>query len=288
MKLSKTEFKVLEQIALGGKKVVKLAKTLKKDMSQIYRVVKKLNQKNFVKLKKGEVKPLDLTHVQILLQELATQSNSISLLSGSGIEFYTYLLEPRTLDELIRGTGVKRSTVFYNLKQAKRISFIRVSDNKYQFNKLIWPKVYEFLMELKKYNETNDLRVPPGAVIYYKTKNEIIFSSKFKFDATLTGFSAYDRLGIKIYTIDFTYYLPKKKLTKKEVFIHSLYRIRKEKTIQNLIITILFYIKYKKYLLDVHDEIVDNFKKILKGKKIESYPVLAELKDRAEVYDIKI
>ncbi|NQV09255.1 hypothetical protein HQ529_05370 [Candidatus Woesearchaeota archaeon] len=288
MRFSKTELRVLEQIALGKRQVLEVATALNKDKSQIYRIIRNLQKKGFAELKNKEIKPSQATHIQLLLQELGRQSSFIDHLVGCGITFYTFILEPKTIDEIIKETGIKRSTIFYKIKKALRNSFIRPIENKYQFNGMFWPKIGEFLVELKKYEETNDKRIPPGAVIYYKTKDKIVFSTKAEYDATLTGFSAYDQFGIKLLTIDYTYYLPKKKLTKQEVFLHSIYRAKKDGGIRNLILVALFYLKYKKDLTKIKYEIIDNLNKVLHGEKVKNYPSLSEIKDRAEVYDIKI
>ena len=69
--------------------------------------------------------------------------------------------------------------------------------------------------------------------------------------------------------------------------MHALLIAEKEKTIKHLIFISLFYIKFKKELSIKHP-IVDKLKLILKGKDIPDYPKLQEIKERAEIYDIKI
>lgn len=284
MRFSKTELKVLEQISLGKKQVLEIATSLNKDRSQIYRIIKTLEQKEFLSLKNKEIISSKATHVQLLLQQLSRQSSFIDDLSGCGLKFYLFILEePKNIEEITNATGIKPSTIFYKIKIARRKSFVKTTDGKYKFNSKFWKGLNEFFVELKKYEETYDKRIPPGSIIYHKTKENIVFSTKAEYDATLTGFSAYKDYSIKIYTIDNHYYLPKRKLSKKEVFIHSLYSCEKDKNIQNLIILTLFYVKYKKELSKIHHEILNNINKVLQGNKIESYPTLAEIKDRADV-----
>ena len=73
MRFSKTELKVLEQVALGKRHVMEVATDLKKDKSQIYRTINNLKKKGFAELKEKVIVPSKATHVQILLQELARQ-----------------------------------------------------------------------------------------------------------------------------------------------------------------------------------------------------------------------
>jgi predicted transcriptional regulator len=288
MRFSKTELKVLLQISLGKRQVSEVAEALDKDPSQIYRIIKNLEKKGYAELNKGIILPSENTHVNLLLQEISRRPNIINNLSGSGMKLFTTLLEPKSVSEIIKETGIKRSTIFYKLKEATKNSFINTVEEKYFFNEKIWPKVREFLVELKKHEETTDKRIPGGAVIYFKNKDEIIFSTKIECDAALTGFSAYENFGIKLLTVDYTYYLPKKTLTKNEVFLHSLYRAEKERDTRDFILIALFYLKHKNELADIKHEIIYNINKVLQGEKIKYYPSIAEIKDRADVYDIKI
>lgn len=289
MMFSKTELRVLEQVALGKKQVLDIALALEKDKSQIYRLIKSLEKKNFLTLKKRILLPSDAIHVQLLLQQLSFQPSFIEDISGCGLELYNYILDtPRSAKEIVNNIGIGMSTFFLKLKTGRSRSMILTRDNNYVFNKKLYPRLYEFFTEFNKYEESFDKRIPSGSIIYYKTDKEIVFSTKANCDATLTGFSAYSEQGIKIYPVDKTYYFPKKKLSRKEILIHSLYRCEKDKSIQNRILLTLFYVKYKNEFSEIHHNILDNINKVLKGNKIEGYPVLSEMKDRAEIYDIQL
>ena len=80
----------------------------------------------------------------------------------------------------------------------------------------------------------------------------------------------------------------KKKLTKRDVFRHSLYITEKYLEFKQIIMLALFYAKYKKYLSGIKHKIIENINKILKGQHISGYPTLEEIKDRADVYDIRL
>ncbi len=289
MRFSKTELRLLEQVALGKMHASELAAALKKDKSQIYRVIRSLEEKDFLSLKNKAVEPSQALHVQLLLQQLSRQASFIEDISGCGLKLYLYILDAqRSIEEITKATGIRPDTIFYKIRIARKKSFIKTIDGKYQFNRELWIGLNEFFVEFKKYTESYDKRIPPGSVIYHKTKDEIVFSTKAEYDATLTGFSAYEKHGIKIYPVGNNYYLPKKELSKKEIFIHSLYRCEKDKSIQNLIILALFYLKHKKELSEIHHEILDDINKVLQGNRIEGYPILSEIRERAEMYDIEI
>ncbi len=288
MRFSKTELKVLWQAAIGKRRIPEIALAMNKDQSQIYRILRSLEKKGFAALDRGVMIPSDNTSANMLLQELSRRPSIVDNLSGCGIKLFTAILEPKSVTQIIKETGIKRSTVFRKLREAGRNSFVNVSDGKYFLNGVIWPKVKDFLTELKKYEETADKRVPPGATIYHKTDKEIIFSTKIECDATLTGFSVYGKFGIKLFPFDYTYYLPKKSLTKREVFLHSLYRAEKEGDARDFIFITLFYLKHKNWLRGLKHDIIGKINKILHGEKVRYYPALDEIKERADVYDIKV
>jgi len=66
-----------------------------------------------------------------------------------------------------------------------------------------------------------------------------------------------------------------------------LYVVEKDKDIRNLIFIALFYAKYKKELKIKH-EILTNLTEVLAGGKVDGYPTYEEIKDRAEVYGIRV
>lgn len=287
MKLSKTELQMLAEIAKKTK-IISIAKALEKSKSQIYRTAKKLAKKGFISVNKGNCVPAKTTHVSLMIQLLGEYPSVIEPLSDSGIKILTALLNPKSIEEITQETGIKRAYVFRKIKQAKAISLVKTKNGKYFLNKKLWKKAEDFLKELKKHEETTDERIPSGSKIFFKNKKEIVFSSKEELDASLTAFSAYEIYGIKILTITNYYYLPKKKLNKRKIFTHSLYVAEKEFEIRHIIFIALFYTKHKKSLSRIKHPILENIKKIIKGQNILKYPSLEEIKDKAEVYNIRV
>ncbi len=288
MSFSKTELGILKQVAEGNRIVKEVAKALNKSKFQIYRSGQKLIEKNFLSLSNGVYEPIKNTPSTLLIQLLGEFPSIIEPMSDSGVDILMCLFEAKTIQEIISESGIKRTQVFNKIKQARAISLVKNVDDHYKLNERLWSKAIEFLKELKKYNETNDRRVPGNSTIYFKNNKEIVFSSKEKIDAIFTAFSSYKDYGIKIFPSKNYYYLPIKKLSIKEVFMHSLYITEKGMEIHDLILLALFYAKHKKELAKIKHPIPDNIDKIFEGKRVPGYPTLEELKDRAEVYDIKL
>ena len=288
MWFSKTELEVISQLGNGNKEVLEIAKALKISTSQIYRIAQKLNMKGILNLKESVLQPQMKTHLNILIKTLSDAANLSDPLSGTGLQIYLSLLEPKTIKEVEKETCLHKTTILKKINQGRKMSLLIIKDKTYRVNEKIWPNVREYLLELRKYEESIDTRVPVNSIIYYKNNDEIVFSIKEDFDAERTAFSAYEKYHIKLLPITNYYYLSKKHLTKEKVFMHSLYVAEKSKETRELIFIALFLAKYKKELSEIKHPIVENLKKILSGEIISGYPHLAEIKDRAIVYNIEL
>jgi len=287
MQLSKTELRVLEQMAKGNKTIIKIAQALKKSDKQIYVTTKQLIGKGIIERKDGIIEPNKTPHITLLLQLLSEYPNLYPVLSNSGIPVLTALLKPSTIEEITAETGIKRAMIYRKLKEANKRSIITKMDSSFKINETIWGKMKDFLEELRKYELTIDERIPASSKIYYKKKEEIVFSCKEKVDAIKTAFSGFGQYDIKLMLTTNYYYLPKERLNKEDILKHSLYVTEKDLSIRNLIFIALFYAKYRKEFKIKHP-ILMNLDVVLAGKKIEGYPSYNEIKDRAEVYGIEV
>jgi predicted transcriptional regulator len=288
MQLSKSELNLLKEIANGNKNINEVAKAIRKSRSQTYRLGQELMKKNILSLNESEFEPSKLVHVSLLLQLLSEFSSTIKPLSGTGIQILSTLLSPKSIAEIISETGLDRSTIFKKLKEAKAISLVRINKKTYSINELIWSNAKQFLSELKTYESTLDYRVPANAIIYFKKKDKLVFSCREDIDATLTAFSAYVKYGIKILSPTRYYCLPKKELTKEETFLHSLYVADKDKSARHITFITLFFAKFREELSKIKHPLINLIERIISGEKISRYPNINEIREKAEVYDIKI
>lgn len=289
MILTKADLELLHQMGLGMRNISSLVPALHKNKTQIYRIVASLVKKGFLEsIHEGTINIGSKVHISLLLQLLAQAPAILTPLSGSGISILTAIIEPHTIPEINILTHLQDSIIYRKLKQGRYIQLVHKKENTYALNEKIWPLAKQFLQELQLYESSVDFRVPINAVIYHKTDSEIIFSLKEEYDAALTAFSAYAAYGIKLLTHRNFYYLPKKSLSEKEIFIHSLYVAEKEKSVRYYIYTALFYLKYKNKLLTIKSPALHSLLEILKGKVIPGFPKLEEIKEKAEIYDIAV
>jgi hypothetical protein len=80
--------------------------------------------------------------------------------------------------------------------------------------------------------------------------------------AAKTAFSVFKNFKIPILNIEIFFYLPDKKLNKREIFLHSLIIAEEKKEVRYYIYTALFYLKFKNELRSIKNEVLDNIKRI--------------------------
>ena len=287
MELTKGEILVLEQVSKGNKSLKEIALALKKSKSQAYVYVKNLAGKSLIELINGDIEPKRMYHISLLLQVLSKIPNLMPILEGPGMPIFTAMLKPSTIEEISSETGYKKTAIYKRLQEARKRSLVRKKLTAFEINYKMWAGLKEMLEELKKYELKTDNRIPASAIIYYKKGDEVIFSSKEEVDAVKTAFSAYQDYGIGLLTITHFYCLPKKMLNKEDILKHSLYIAEKDMDTRYLIFIALFYAKYKKELKIKHP-ILMNISAVLAGGDVKGYPTYQEIKDRAEVYKIRV
>jgi len=289
MQLSQTELRVLEQVSYGNNKIENIAQNIHRSNSQIYRAKQNLLENGFLHLNRGRLEPEKSINSALILNLMSRYPSLIELFSDSGLSILISILKPKSINEIMQETNLKKSTIYKKIKIGRNISAIEKNKNhKYTINEKIWPNLKNYLEENKKFEEAIDNRIPVNSIIYHKNEDEILFSNNFELKATSTAFSVYEKYGIKIFLPTNFYYLPNKKLSKEEILLHSIYIINKEKDYRYLTYVALFYIKFRCEFTKIKNPMLKNFDNILKGNKIERYPTLDEIKEKAELYDIKI
>lgn len=288
MQLSQTELKVLEQVAYGNNRIEDIAQNLHRSSSQIYRAQQSLSKYGFLHLDNGNLEPEKSIYSSLILNLFSRYPNLIELFSDSGLKILMSILKPKSISQIMRETNLKRSTIYKKIRVGQNISAITMDNNhKFTINEKIWPNLKEYLEENRKREEKIDSRIPVNSVIYHKNENEILFSNKSELKATLTAFSKYEQYGIKLLLPTYFYYLPNRELSKEKILLHSLYIVNKEKDYRYLTYTALFYIKFKNEFPKIKHSLLKKIESILKGKKIEGYPTIEEIRERGILYDIR-
>ena len=290
MQLSQTELRVLEQVAYGNDRIENIAHALHRSNSQIYRAKQNLTEYGFLHLNNGKLEPEKSINSSLILILLSKYPNLIELFSDSGLKILMSILKPKSINEIMRETNLKKSTIYKKIKMGRDISAITLSNNHtYTINEKIWPDLKDYLEENKKFEETVDRRIPVNSVIYYKNEDEILFSNTSELTATLTAFSVYEKYGITLFLPTYFYYLPNRKVSKEEILLHSTYIIDKEKNYRYLTYAALFYIKFRDSFSKIkNNPVLKKIDNILIGARILGYPTLEEIQEKGALYDIQI
>ena len=286
--LTKTQLLVFYEICQGNDRLSKILENIKMNKTHISEMIGILIREKLITKDKQKLSVSEYPFA-LKLRKLLVNKNLIEILPNSGIKILTSALDKKTITEIAKETGLKEITIKQFIKKAQGRSIFIKENKEYIVNYSVWPDLIDFLKEYKSFQDNYDYRVPVGSTIYYKNEKEIVFSIKQNInDATLTSFSAFKDYNLLIYTLENFYYLPKKQLTKQDILLHTLAIVEKTKEFRDRMYLALFYYKYKDELKDIKHEILDNLNKIFAGEKIDRYPPLKEIKEKAKVYGIKM
>ncbi len=244
MTLSKPEIRTLIEIYSGKESISEIAQAIGVGFKQVSKVVIGLEKKLLCKkIRQGK-------HVRIEM------SNSVS-----AITFRTLLIQnkPLKLEDFLFGIRFRiLSSCLYESKSTKDIALmLNVSRKSVQnilysfinrqilkrekgeiiFQKKAWPYLYEFLVAYRRSSLNGN--------ILWKFENEMVFEIREEKEVKglLTGFSAYKDFGIPIRNVKYCCYLPKKKLSRTEILLHSLLQIEEDTRLLDL--AVVFYTKNK-------------------------------------------
>ena len=186
MQLSQTELRILEQVSYGNDRIENIAQNIHRSNSQIYRAKQSLLEYGFLHLNKGKLEPEKSINSSLILILLSRYPNLIELFSDSGLKILMSILKPKSINEIMRETNLKESTIYKKIKTGRNISAIIMNNKrKYTINEKIWPNLKNYLEENKRFEETVDNRIPVNSVIYHKNEDEILFSNKSELKVTL-------------------------------------------------------------------------------------------------------
>ena len=129
MQLSQTELKVLEQVAYGNDRIEDIAQKLQRSNSQIYRAQQSLSEYGFLLLINGNLEPKKSTYSSLILNLLSRYPNLIELFSDSGLKILMSILKPKSINEIMRDTNLKKSTIYKKIRIGLNISAITIKNN---------------------------------------------------------------------------------------------------------------------------------------------------------------
>ncbi len=299
MKLTKTQLKILKLIYLKGSGTsIEIANQLKHTQQYISTSITELKKNGFLE-KKGSSYSIsnnlyayDLRN--LLLEHPKTDFEEI--LADSGMNILLLLFTKKTEKRIHDLSGLSKPLIYKYFKEFLKYGIVIKSGKQYKLNNILWPELINFLESYSKYQDVLAYNLPTVSRMLHKTKDLKLFEvpANLKVDektATITAFSVFDKYGIPL-RLTYNYFsTPPQKLNINDVFAHS---ILCSNNMRKKMFTILFYLKNKesldigyinkKYKLQAY---INKINTILNGEIIQGYPTLEEIKQRAQVYDIK-
>ncbi|MBI5065713.1 hypothetical protein HZA97_05750 [Candidatus Woesearchaeota archaeon] len=286
MKLSKKQYLIF-------KKIIEAQRISNQELAAHFKSSSTTISKNLLPLKefdliKKEAKKFCLTtnkFALILAQFLFENPGSEDLLYGEGLEIISELKNPKTIVELAKDLEISKISAYRHTNTFLKRGLLSKEKTKYELNEKVWPDLKVLSEEAEFHQVKLNKNIPGNSKIYYYSKNRIIFSTSRLVEACLTSFSKYSSLGISIFEQENFYRLPIAKLGITDIFLDSL---ECAKSIRRILLCTLFFLKHKSELNKIDHSFLEKIKKVLSGEKIEGFPSFEEIKEKAEMYDIKI
>jgi len=246
MKLTKPMLKAFSLAVRGSETLPELAKALGKSQNWVSEVVSELAEEGYVaKERKAGLRQTRLktklsgTPYALKLKELLFQYKTVDfapILCGMRLDMLAALcLDWKGLTLASQQSGVSLAAARLYAKQLLNRGVLQRQGRLYRVNEKAWPVLQSFLQELRNYSLLN------GA-LKWKYKDEEIFAiddEKLK-KGVYTGFVRYSDFGITIGLVSQLCHVPARKLSKEEIFVHSLFEVDDSRT---LYLALTFYVK---------------------------------------------
>ena len=291
------EMEVLQCVSKGIRTMQMISEETGKDISQTYRVVQSLRSKDTLTLSDGRVSPSRKTHVVLLLDILRDSEYSATALGGIGIRLLIEFRVPQSVKNVCQKIGRSKSAVSRKMSQMLNVGMLWKKGTEYTINDLLWPKLRPLADECAAYTGTNDLRAPPGSSIYHSTEEYVLFSCYNKEGGCATAFSKYGDYGLDFAAGTEYCISPRKSVTLKEVFLHSLYILEKNDSWRLRMMALIFYVKHKDPIncadvekttskLTIENSIRKEMDAVLRGERIKGWMPLEEMQERADMFGV--
>lgn len=294
VRLSEKEVKLLIEVIRSEKDLQPndLAMALAIRDTSVYKIITRLEQKGLV-----DRKPFNGVAPSISLQAESFKklyhahptSPFDRLLVGERINLLFKIdKNPKSVEELSKETRISKFSVYYFLNDLAKLGVVRKTKgkrpSKYSFNYVLWSDLKEFLVNLSKIESL--AKIPIGGLLIKDYGDYSLFKSIRKLDATPTSFSVYGNYGIQLVlrTENNYYIIPKRDISIKDVFIHSL---DSAEEMSQKLYCILFYLKNKNKLKGIRHPMMKNILAVLEGKNIKGYPSYEDVMDRMVVYALQ-
>ncbi len=248
MYLTKSMLAAYKEIIHGANTIDKLAAKLHKSPNRLSEIISELVKEEFI-IRKQEyhqqgsrlVIKISGTNYSLRLRELMIEYQSIKfedLLAESKLLFLAAIGEDWiSMGEALRLCQVSRHTVNKYIRSFLNRGIVQKQHGLYTLNVKMWPLLKQFIIDYKNYGLVD-------GHIKWRFQKEMIFEvdREDNLRGELSGLARYQNYGVYVGVISALCYLPKKKLSKEEIFLHSLFEVDDPRTLH---LAATFYLKNK-------------------------------------------
>lgn len=225
MEINKPIMRILKILSKRECSIKDLSRQMDLSLKETYQIIKKLEKLNFIKrIKKEKITCIDLADVSFAqkfkeLIHTMTHVNFEDFLYGLNFRILSYcLFDWKKAEHIAEQLNTSTKAIQNRISILENRGLLSRHKTYVKLSEESWPKLYSFLKEYRMFSTIK-------GTILWKFENEILYESDIKGKGSLTGFANYGKFGIEIMEPPFCYYLPEKKLSKEEIFIHSILEI---------------------------------------------------------------
>lgn len=237
-----------KEIIHGANTIDKLAVKLHKSTNRVSEIISELVKNGFI-IRKQEyhrqesrlVIELSGTNYSLRLRELMIEYQSIKfedILAESKLLFLAAISEDWiSMSEALKLCQISRHTVNRYIRSFLNRGIVLKQQGLYTINAKMWPLLRQFILEYKNYGLVE-------GHIKWRFQEEMLFEvdREDNVHGETSGLVRYRDYGVFVGVISALCYIPKKKLRKEEIFIHSLFEVDDPRTLH---LAATFYVKNK-------------------------------------------
>jgi predicted transcriptional regulator len=248
--LKDKEIEVLKKVNEGIHNKKELQKSLGIQVWQTNYLINGLIKKDYLEVVTKKIEPKKNTK-SILFREVLKKYDVNKLLHDSNETIFTRLIRsqttPATIDSLSKETSLSESTVYKSINELESIGAIQRT--KYTIKINADPTDSLFLFAALLYKEKENENLTDDAEIIYKDSfillKKVVKQNKVE-GGELTAFSLFSEYGLQ-YNTTYDYYVEQmNSITLEDILIHSILISKKDQDINELIMSMLFYVSNKK------------------------------------------
>lgn len=245
--------KIFTQVVRGTNTIEKLASLNKKSRNFISEVLSDLEKEGFIAKKKyfsaGSRISFEASSTDhaLKLKELLFEYHTISfeeLLADSKLLFLAALSgDWTTIDASSSLSGISKHMIARYKPMLQNRGIIARDGDLFMVNRKAWPLLADFLLSYKNYAVIN-------GSLKWRYQDELLFEvdDKSLVQGCLSGLAKYKDYGVKVLVVKALCRLPKARLSKEEVFVHSLFQVDDSRTLS---LALTFYLKNKMHFSKV-------------------------------------